>query len=217
MKTEEISKYCESEKCFCGKQAYKKISEVIFDDDKFPNRHELTCYVCEDHFNTMMGISTPSDSEPTQDKVLEEQAKDYFNICLGGNMNIGTLKPKVFIEIMVEFYKQQLEKLLENTPELPEFEITTTEQYKDGFADGMEYYFNHITMKEKIRQILENRAYCHNSECWEFSNEHLNSAVNDIVYHITTKLENTCKSMSESEVPTNVIKGIKEAIEIINK
>jgi len=45
-----VSVYCQGEKCHCGKPAVKKISEVILpDEDKM--RHELTQYVCGEHFD----------------------------------------------------------------------------------------------------------------------------------------------------------------------
>lgn len=50
-----VSGYCEGEKCFCGKDAKHKISEVLFEDDPNPLRHELTSYVCCDHFQMVMG------------------------------------------------------------------------------------------------------------------------------------------------------------------
>jgi hypothetical protein len=49
-----VSKYCKGEKCFCGKVATHKIEETVFDDDPLPNRHELTSYVCDGHFNLVM-------------------------------------------------------------------------------------------------------------------------------------------------------------------
>ncbi len=40
-----------------------------------------------------------------------EKAKKHFYAALGGNMNIATLKPKVFIEIMEEYHQAQLKIL----------------------------------------------------------------------------------------------------------
>ncbi len=45
-----ISKYCEGEKCFCGKLSVKKISEVILDDEN-QERHPYTQYVCQSCFD----------------------------------------------------------------------------------------------------------------------------------------------------------------------
>ena len=45
-----VSIYCQGEKCFCGKDAVKKISEVILPDED-QTKHELTQYVCIDCFN----------------------------------------------------------------------------------------------------------------------------------------------------------------------
>lgn len=50
-----ISGCCIGEKCkICGKDATNKLSEVIFYDDPNPIRHELTVYVCKDHFKVIM-------------------------------------------------------------------------------------------------------------------------------------------------------------------
>jgi len=46
------------EKCFCGKDAKHKIAEVVFDDDPNPARHELTTYICDEHFQMIMGCLT---------------------------------------------------------------------------------------------------------------------------------------------------------------
>lgn len=51
MTTEEfVSKFCQGEKCYCGKAAVKKIEEVIFEDDPKSLRHPFTQYVCQEHF-----------------------------------------------------------------------------------------------------------------------------------------------------------------------
>ena len=39
---------CEGETCYCGKPAYQKIEQVIFDD--MPQAHPMNRYVCEEHF-----------------------------------------------------------------------------------------------------------------------------------------------------------------------
>lgn len=56
---------CEGERCFCGAPAERKVGETLFDDDptawrelfgkRVVARHELTAYVCFDHFVQMMG------------------------------------------------------------------------------------------------------------------------------------------------------------------
>lgn len=51
-----VSGCCEGEKCFCGKQASKKVEETIFHDDPHQDRHPYTCYLCEEHFNMIMNI-----------------------------------------------------------------------------------------------------------------------------------------------------------------
>jgi hypothetical protein len=55
-----VSRYCKGEKCsMCWKQETKlapathKISEQIFDDDPNRNRHPLTLYICDKHFNSI--------------------------------------------------------------------------------------------------------------------------------------------------------------------
>ena len=45
-----VSKYCEGEKCHCGKPSVKKISEVILPDEN-QIKHELSQYVCQEHFD----------------------------------------------------------------------------------------------------------------------------------------------------------------------
>lgn len=50
-----ISGYCQGEKCFCGNDACHKVGEEIFDDDPSPNRHNLTSYVCCEHFQMIFG------------------------------------------------------------------------------------------------------------------------------------------------------------------
>lgn len=46
---------CIGEICFCGRPAAKKIGEEILFDDPLPNRHNLTRYVCADHYAQIMG------------------------------------------------------------------------------------------------------------------------------------------------------------------
>jgi hypothetical protein len=46
---------CTGVKCFCGKDAKHKLEETIFDDDPHPFRHNLTSYVCCEHFQLIMG------------------------------------------------------------------------------------------------------------------------------------------------------------------
>ena len=50
------SKSCQGEKCMmCGSPAAAKVSEVIPFDDPAPYRHKLTAYVCQPHFEQIMG------------------------------------------------------------------------------------------------------------------------------------------------------------------
>ncbi len=55
MNEEFISACCEGVKCsVCSKPATHKIGEEIQNDDPFPNRHNLTAYVCTEHFNMVL-------------------------------------------------------------------------------------------------------------------------------------------------------------------
>lgn len=58
-----ISTSCEGEICtLCGRPAGAKIGEEIAWDDPFPNRHNLTAYVCTEHFSMLFhGGRRPSD------------------------------------------------------------------------------------------------------------------------------------------------------------
>lgn len=61
-----ISGCCEGERCFCGKPAEHKVEETIFPDDPMQYRHELTAYICHEHFRQIMGPAadnrTPADA-----------------------------------------------------------------------------------------------------------------------------------------------------------
>lgn len=53
-----ISATCAGEHCTydgCGKPAFAKVGEEIPHDDPAPARHNLTAYICEDHFTKLMG------------------------------------------------------------------------------------------------------------------------------------------------------------------
>ena len=50
-----VSATCEGEVCFCGSPAVRKIGEEIPYDDPMPNRHNLTAYVCAEHFAMVLG------------------------------------------------------------------------------------------------------------------------------------------------------------------
>ena len=50
-----ISRCCIGEKCsVCGNPATDKIGEEIMPDDPHPIRHNLTAYVCKNHFNMIL-------------------------------------------------------------------------------------------------------------------------------------------------------------------
>ena len=51
-----VSSTCKGEKCsVCGKNATNKLGEEIPYDDPNPNRHNLTAYVCREHFRMIVG------------------------------------------------------------------------------------------------------------------------------------------------------------------
>lgn len=59
-----ISDSCVGESCvICGAQATHKVGEEIPYDDPIPNRHNLTAYVCEKHFNKLF---RSYDEEPSE-------------------------------------------------------------------------------------------------------------------------------------------------------
>lgn len=52
-----ISKHCKGELCtVCKRPATNKLAEVVFSDDPYPIRHELTAYVCSEHFYMIVGL-----------------------------------------------------------------------------------------------------------------------------------------------------------------
>ena len=50
-----VSACCDGERCFCGAPAEHKVCEAIFFDDPSRFRHELTSYICHEHFRQIMG------------------------------------------------------------------------------------------------------------------------------------------------------------------
>jgi hypothetical protein len=54
-----VSVSCKGTQCFCGKPATHKVGEEILHDDPNPNRHNLTAYVCCEHFRQLMGPAVP--------------------------------------------------------------------------------------------------------------------------------------------------------------
>lgn len=51
-------KSADGERCnICKSAAQRKVSEVIFDDDPMPIRHEYTAYLCLEDFNKIMRIN----------------------------------------------------------------------------------------------------------------------------------------------------------------
>jgi hypothetical protein len=49
------SKACIGERCWCGAPAAKKVGEEILFDDPNPDRHNLTRYICAEHYAQLMG------------------------------------------------------------------------------------------------------------------------------------------------------------------
>jgi len=53
-----VSESCNGEVCsVCGKDATNKLGEEIPFDDPNKNRHNLTAYVCREHFTMIVGGS----------------------------------------------------------------------------------------------------------------------------------------------------------------
>jgi len=53
-----VSGCCQGELCGyegCSAPAEHKVGETIFPDDPMPDRHELTSYLCHEHFRKIMG------------------------------------------------------------------------------------------------------------------------------------------------------------------
>ncbi|WGM31453.1 hypothetical protein [Brevundimonas sp. NIBR11] len=50
-----VSACCKGERCICGRPAIRKIGEEIMPDDPAPIRHNLTAYVCAEHFALLLG------------------------------------------------------------------------------------------------------------------------------------------------------------------
>ena len=65
-----ISKYCEGEKCACGKDSINKLEQVIFDD--MPPAHGYTQYVCQDCFDSVMRPYLKKEKEATLIKELRD-------------------------------------------------------------------------------------------------------------------------------------------------
>lgn len=53
-----VSATCKGERCnVCGAPAEAKIGEEIAHDDPMPYRHNLTAYVCREHFDMVLGVA----------------------------------------------------------------------------------------------------------------------------------------------------------------
>lgn len=50
-----VSATCRGERCRCGEAATHKVGEEIAHDDPMPARHNLTAYVCCEHYQQIMG------------------------------------------------------------------------------------------------------------------------------------------------------------------
>ena len=90
----EVSKCCEGEVCsLCGKPAQRKVGEEILHDDPNPYRHNLTAYVCLDHFNRIMDRSgyLRADLVPSKDdlaKVREALKREVLEYCMDDGKDI---------------------------------------------------------------------------------------------------------------------------------
>jgi hypothetical protein len=59
-----VSKSCGGETCsICEKKASHKVGEHIFSDDPNPMRHNLTAYVCCEHFGLIFGSVVPCNTK----------------------------------------------------------------------------------------------------------------------------------------------------------
>ena len=59
-----VSATCTGERCRCGAPAAAKIGEEIAYDDPFPNRHNLTAYVCRACFDDLL-VARPTGEFPS--------------------------------------------------------------------------------------------------------------------------------------------------------
>jgi len=65
-----VSACCGGEICQhkdCTTDASHKVGETIFLDDPFATRHELTAYLCCEHFTMIMGNATTCFPDPYDD------------------------------------------------------------------------------------------------------------------------------------------------------
>jgi hypothetical protein len=54
-----VSACCEGEVCVCGRPATHKLGEEFLPDEPFPDRHNLTSYVCCGCFTLIVGAASP--------------------------------------------------------------------------------------------------------------------------------------------------------------
>jgi hypothetical protein len=67
-----VSACCRGENCsMCGEPATAKVEETIFDDDPFQHRHNLTAYVCDQHFRQIMGLAGTNWVDNYRSKLLD--------------------------------------------------------------------------------------------------------------------------------------------------
>lgn len=73
-----VSGSCAGEKCsVCGKDAYGKVGEEIAFDDPLPNRHNLTAYVCKQHFDLILRNNDCKGDVDVRDKA-KPQIEHFF-------------------------------------------------------------------------------------------------------------------------------------------
>jgi hypothetical protein len=64
-----VSKSCSGETCsICDAPSTHKVGEHIFSDDPIPGRHNLTAYVCCEHFRLIFGAAVPCDTLRSKSK-----------------------------------------------------------------------------------------------------------------------------------------------------
>ncbi len=62
-----VSFTCDGELCHCGAPAVRKVGEEIPVDDPHPARHNLTSYVCAEHYIELMGPAAERQLYPPQE------------------------------------------------------------------------------------------------------------------------------------------------------
>lgn len=102
-----ISETCKGEKCtVCGKDAYGKVGEEIRFDDPNPIRHNLTAYLCKEHF---IMVLKPHEYKKQQSKV-EEALKQELTIVNDLKVISAKIKDRT-AEFVVEVEEEVPQKI----------------------------------------------------------------------------------------------------------